>query len=900
MSSKKLSSGAKAFVPYSLLNSGAQPWTPPTTSSSPPKSEGKKVTNETSSKAPTKKETTTTEASDAQATPKVAPVPTPKPKPSVWGKKTANLVLSAPKPNQQAAQQEQQQQQSHNNKRKSNKGGGASGQQQWRNQKNEGGGNWRNQKKSDREEVGGGRGGRGRHHKNNDDSASNDGWSRGKSLPLELLKPNEGKDDHEKGVARIVAEELSSLRLSFVAAPLSWESQTSGDGDDGDDGDDKPLVGPPDECRWISDTRLQEIDSMTNAKRLGGDVSFRKKKKQENDTAPPLEECKPLEVNEGTRWKAGVFNKDKKVDDENADSNDVVFKNSLLILNKLSLTKFEKLSDAFIATGIGRNEECLAGAIELVVTKAQDEPHFAAMYAALCLKLSRTPMDFEPEGKMKRFKKMLLSECQKEFEQDTETKTAKAIEGVEDEDEKRNKAGLVKKHYLGHMRFIGELYKGDLINIKIMLMCLPQLLESTTDKEGDTGIDEEKVECFAKLMTVIGSDLQQQSLNLKGIGKTDAFEKLSNCWKTVEAMAGKRKAEGPKISNRIKFMMQDLIEMKDNGWVQRREEESAKTIAQIHKEAAKEARRGSSSSNLHRSASSSNIRRQSSSNDVRNIGRSSKPSVDSEGFTQISRTGGMGRSQSMTNIVKRNDSRSNLQKAEKSKVSSGGSFAAFNSKSKATSSPKRDFQRKQSQEALPNVDEKTAHKEVHLPSDECGKKMKNYLKEYFVGGDTDDIVLSIHELIGAGSEGSTDRGSKVIESSVLMLLEMKAENVDMFLTVITRCITEKKIDSRSIISGLNDPLEFLSDIAIDAPLATAHLVTIVSKFIELGTIKFDFLLDAPQHFRLDSGAARFGCKVLHKIGGDSISSQENIDTIEKLMTAAEKEMFPAGAKDMLC
>ena len=249
---------------------------------------------------------------------------------------------------------------------------------------------------------------------------------------------------------------------------------------------------------------------------------------------------------------------------------------------------------------------------------------------------------------------------------------------------------------------------------------------------------------------------------------------------------------------------------------------------------------------------------------------------------------------------KRTDSRSNLKKPDKSsRASSGGSFAAFN-KVKSTSSPKRDFQKKQSKETLPDVDEKTSSKVVYLSPDECGKKMKNYLKEYFVGGDTDDIVLSIHELIGVGSEGSIDRGTKVIESSVLMLLEMKAENVEKFLTVITRCITENKIESKSIISGLNDPLEFLSDIAIDAPLATSHLVTIVSKIIESGTIKFDFLLDAPQYFLTDGGAAMFGCKVLKKMGGDSVSSESNIDIIEKLMTAADKEQFPSGAKDMLC
>lgn len=333
------------------------------------------------------------------------------------------------------------------------------------------------------------------------------------------------------------------------------------------------------------------------------------------------------------------------------------------------------------------------------------------------------------------------------------------------------------------------------------------------------------------------------------------------------------------------------------GWVQRREVESAKTIAQIHKEAANEAKRGS----MNRSNSSSNIRRQSSNNDVISIVRSSsKPNVDADGFTEVGTARSFGRSQSMGNFV-RTDSKNSLKKHDKSRaVSSSGSFGAFND---VSSSPRKDSQRGKSSKSkeLPNVDENTSSVTQYESPEECGKKFKNYLKEYFVGGDTEDIVLSVHELIGAGSEGSegsVDRGSKVIESGVLMVLEMKVENVDKFLTVTSRCIEEKKIEPKSIISGLHDPFEFLADIAIDAPLATSHLVSIVSKFIESGAISFDYLLNTPEYFRTDGGAAQFGCKVLKMIGGDT-SSQANIDVIEKLMTDSDKESFPSGAKEML-
>lgn len=49
---------------------------------------------------------------------------------------------------------------------------------------------------------------------------------------------------------------------------------------------------------------------------------------------------------------------------------DVIMKNANLILNKLTLTKFDKLSDEFMNSGLD-NKERLQRATELIVTKAQ-------------------------------------------------------------------------------------------------------------------------------------------------------------------------------------------------------------------------------------------------------------------------------------------------------------------------------------------------------------------------------------------------------------------------------------------------------------------------------------------------------------------------------------------------
>ena len=76
------------------------------------------------------------------------------------------------------------------------------------------------------------------------------------------------------------------------------------------------------------------------------------------------------------------------------------------------------------------------------------------------------------------------------------------------------------------------------------------------------------------------------------------------------------------------------------GWTTRREEESAMTIAQIHKEAAKEARRGPvTSSSMNRSNSSHSFRQ-------------NKPSIDKDGFVEVvgPAGGGFNRSQSLGNF----------------------------------------------------------------------------------------------------------------------------------------------------------------------------------------------------------------------------------------------------------
>lgn len=519
-----------------------------------PKSKDAKSSGEAKKAAPAAKDGASDTKEAAKEAPK-APTPAPAPKVAAWGSKTSDAVKKAApikqQPKQAAPKQQPQQQRNNSGRSSANNKGGDWKRGEKAKQSNAGAnsGSWARAAAKPGNKDGGNRRQNSRGNKGGEDGGNEDkSWSRGKVVPTELLNPGEGSSDVEKAVKRISVFDILAIRLENLAAPSSWE--------------------PPAACHWNTPTREAEIEEIAKADRIGGDVSKqerRRKKENPNDTAPALEDCKPLEVNDETRWKAKVFD-GKEGETDEAESKEEILRRALLILNKLSLTKFDKLSDDFINCGISRDIDCLTGAVGLIVTKAQEEQHFSSMYAGLCLKMSKTPMEGIDEGtkKGKKFKKILLERCQSEFETDAATKVKEATKDITDAEEIEYHTNLIKKHYLGHMRFIGELYNGDLISIKIMLFCLPTLLKGESD-DSSNEVDEEKIECFAKLMTVIGSSLEQQSEAMRSVGKTDAAENLAECWKSVEIMAGKRAGEGPKISNRIKFMLQDLLEMKAKG-----------------------------------------------------------------------------------------------------------------------------------------------------------------------------------------------------------------------------------------------------------------------------------------------------------------------------------------------
>ena len=160
----------------------------------------------------------------------------------------------------------------------------------------------------------------------------------------------------------------------------------------------------------------------------------------------------------------------------------------------------------------------LEGAIDIIVDKAQMEQHFGSMYADLCLKIALTPIaELGDEGKGTQFKKSLLQRCQAEFERDQKHVLEEL--SVLPEGEREEKIGLSRKRYVGHMKFVGQLFRVNLLSDKIMHCCVQDLFAKPEEGKGAWEPDEEKIRCLCTLLGTIGHQLEAGAMKKPEHGK---------------------------------------------------------------------------------------------------------------------------------------------------------------------------------------------------------------------------------------------------------------------------------------------------------------------------------------------------------------------------------------------
>ncbi|XP_045931395.1 eukaryotic translation initiation factor 4 gamma 3 isoform X1 [Micropterus dolomieu] len=271
-------------------------------------------------------------------------------------------------------------------------------------------------------------------------------------------------------------------------------------------------------------------------------------------------------------WKPGM-KREGPADDPDIIKTQDLFRKVRSILNKLTPQKFNQLMKQVTDLTID-TEERLKGVIDLVFEKAIDEPSFSVAYGNMCRCLAqlRVPMTDKPNTTV-NFRKLLLNRCQKEFEKDKvddvvferkQKELDSAASATERErlqielEEDKDKA---RRRSIGNIKFIGELFKLKMLTEAIMHDCVVKLLKNH---------DEESLECLCRLLTTIGKDLDFEK----------AKPRMDQYFNQMEKIVKERKT-----SSRIRFMLQDIIDLRLHNWVSRRADQGPKTIEQIHKEA---------------------------------------------------------------------------------------------------------------------------------------------------------------------------------------------------------------------------------------------------------------------------------------------------------------------------
>ncbi|XP_058489421.1 eukaryotic translation initiation factor 4 gamma 1-like isoform X2 [Solea solea] len=248
-----------------------------------------------------------------------------------------------------------------------------------------------------------------------------------------------------------------------------------------------------------------------------------------------------------------------------------LFKRVRSILNKLTPQKFQELMKQVTELTID-TEERLKGVIDLTFEKAISEPNFSVAYANMCRCLMGLKVQ-TPDKPGMNFRKLLLNRCQKEFEKDKDDdeifeKKQKELEAASEDglkqrlmDELMVAKDQAKRRSLGNIKFIGELFKLKMLTEVIMHDCIVKLLKNH---------DEESLECLCRLLSTIGKDLDFEK----------AKPRMDQYFTQMEKIIKERKT-----SSRIRFMLQDVLDVRRNNWVPRRGDQGPKTIDQIHKEA---------------------------------------------------------------------------------------------------------------------------------------------------------------------------------------------------------------------------------------------------------------------------------------------------------------------------
>uniref|UniRef100_A0A914QK33 MIF4G domain-containing protein n=1 Tax=Panagrolaimus davidi TaxID=227884 RepID=A0A914QK33_9BILA len=197
---------------------------------------------------------------------------------------------------------------------------------------------------------------------------------------------------------------------------------------------------------------------------------------------------------------------------------------------------------------------------EILFEKAVNDHHFVEMCADLCKIVYEVEKKNEGAEVKHIFSRAIIQKCQSSFEGRALLDHQKPIAEIQKqfEEEKRNETELAvlneneKQRMIGIIKFISHLYRVKLLNYKIIENCIVILIRNAENSDNERELMLEYAIVFIETVGTILLQRKEDKLNLLSLGVYITF---------LERMKGI-------VPNRIKFMIDNLIKLRDQKWIE--------------------------------------------------------------------------------------------------------------------------------------------------------------------------------------------------------------------------------------------------------------------------------------------------------------------------------------------
>jgi translation initiation factor 4G len=545
--------------------------------------------------------------------------------------------------------------------------------------------------------------------------------------------------------------------------------------------------------------------------------------------------------------------------------------------------------------------------VNSVFEKALAEPGFSPVYADFCVKVGSQKQLTDDEGQVQSFKRLILNQCQQEFEQ--EDAKSKIDEELTDA-QRTLSIAKQKQRMLGMIRFIGELFIRDMIKVGIMNICVNTLLGDIEEPE------EEKIEALCKLLITVGNAMEKKKQR----------DELNKIFEQLAILT-----QNKKVSSRLRFMVQDIIDLRRDGWKGRLTSDINLKKLGSQGGGGDDGEKKRQDARAKKSASDS-MRAPAALMGGKKFDRFAAPNrtpvkEDEEGFSAAPLKRGKGGRAAPQDRGLKQDARAPRDESPKPNTPNGkrggkGYQPASNARAKEEiekkkpkptartlgggsafglliSSSDEDAKSESEDEEEDEDNEGDAEEETPEVDKEQQEKVQEailgILKEYLRTNDAKEAL----ECIGLLSTKTMHY--MIVGRGVDVVLEKSDKDRESLKTLFEFLAKEKVLTSEHFEEGFKDVLEFVEDLIIDIPMCVDHLAFLFAPLMVAGTLSFAYLgTDACEPIKASGKLAQLSKLVFvnaeKSIGEEAVLKMVNKANLD--LTALSKHGDMAYLKDL--